>query len=775
MPPVEAVIRFTNGEMLRGTNAADYAFHHHCDTCAPEAEPEPLCSVCKYMRLQHLIVCLRKKIRYFSVKLKPENTTDNIITRIMRTKDCALCRVLSDGMRSRGILPDEYNGWMIDISSALLKVSLYATGETWGKRFDICYIHNSSTAIGAPGSLLESHPLMKNLVNWDRVRGWIDQSLKPYQNETSTFGKMPPGFRLIDVNKRRLTSEVESGQNLPSGGFVALSYVWGISSASPENALMRSNKQALEADGGLGQIPRTVEDAMTICERLGRRYLWVDRFCIQQDEKQEKQQQMNAMADIFSAAEFTIINASGSHMDSPIAGVTQERKAFQSKAVLPNLELINVYPDVTWAVNNSKWAERGWTYQEAVLSKKRLFFTPLQVFFECDTGTSAREDYYARRRYIPRWNEGAPVHYYEHPFEPFARHLKEYTGRFLTYPADIENTFMGIFRTLYPCETSLHGLPEPDFNQALLWYRCKRTLDGPISAREGFPSWSWASCNDQVTYYNGQFVVTLVCWAYKEQTEELKAVRCKKSQVPTGIMGFDYDLQFHLLLAWWAGCIEAAPPDGLKKELEVYSSGDKSCIMDRWPTMDRIWDEIKSRQNVGPDYFPDLNIGLTAEDQSLINKLRPGVVITHAQTAAFKIDTPRVVISSRSLIYNPNGYEAGSLWLDLGSVIKDAATGTELTITQEKVELMAVSLRGFDTSKNTEDFKELIQFVDKSFHTGEGCQWPERETPVSQPTVNVLAIERSEGSSFWRRVGYGEVGFSHWVSADRTFNTIALE
>lgn len=769
MPLVELEIELTDRTKLEGKDALDYAFHRHCDTCTSETQPEPLCKVCKYMRLQHFIACLGPECFFFNMNL-------NTVSRIMRTTDCALCRVLSNGMQSYGIHRRQYE----DCASIMGTIAspLNVSFKLNGLREMLMIHHNyiPSAAFGGTGSVPELPPLMNSLVDWDRIRGWVDHGLKLYPN-ISPLKSMPRGFRLIDVNKRRLASEVESSQNLSSDGFVALSYVWGDISASEDNALMQSNKQALEADGGLGQLPRTIEDAMTICKRLGRSYLWVDRFCIQQDEEHEKREQINAMADIFSAAEFTIINASGTDMNSPIAGVTGEREVFQSQAVLPGLVLTNVCPDDTKAVDDSKWGKRGWTYQEAVLSKKRLFFTRLEVWFECDDtskgATSAREDYYAnfhrtkdlRNKRTPRYND-------EQRFDAFVRHLEGYTGRFFTHQWDILNAFMGIFKTLYPRETSHYGLPEPDFDRALLWKRVYGIEGNPISAREGFPSWSWASYHGQIAYDTTHaFVTTIVCWAYKKQTGEFDAVRSRNgSQRLTNIMVNAYDPQFHLLLAWWAGCIEAALPDDLEKELQVFLSSDESYISERLPTIEKIWDTIKGGRDIGPGRFQDLNIGLKPEDESTIGKLQHGVLLTRAQTAAFKI---RWFKSTQHWIYDlEGGFQGGwggELWLDSQSVPEDAITGTGLTTSQEEVELMGLSLSKCDITSPEDYYKNLIQSVHKQLHTGEGRQ----RTRMAR--INVLAIERPKGSLFWRRVGLGYVWFSHWVSANRTFKTIALE
>lgn len=81
--------------------------------------------------------------------------------------------------------------------------------------------------------------------------------------------------------------------------WVALSYVWGHSSgdAGPEVF-----PQAL---------PNTIEDAIKVTEEMGYRYLWVDRYCIDQKEEAQKLDLIAKMDIIYRAADLTIIAAAG--------------------------------------------------------------------------------------------------------------------------------------------------------------------------------------------------------------------------------------------------------------------------------------------------------------------------------------------------------------------------------------------------------------------------------------------------------------------------------
>jgi hypothetical protein len=51
--------------------------------------------------------------------------------------------------------------------------------------------------------------------------------------------------------------------------------------------------------------------------------------------------------------------------------------------VLQDYELRTVMPTLCQQIPQSNWTTRAWTYQEALLSPRCLYFTPHQVYFEC--------------------------------------------------------------------------------------------------------------------------------------------------------------------------------------------------------------------------------------------------------------------------------------------------------------------------------------------------------------------------------------------------------
>jgi hypothetical protein len=133
------------------------------------------------------------------------------------------------------------------------------------------------------------------------------------------------------------------------------------------------------------RLPQTIEDAMHVTRSLGERYLWVDAFCIVQDNLADKHSQIIHMDAIYSSAFVTIVAASGSSSDSGLPGVSRSRNGHQVTEDIHGLRFSVPLPEYMSTVFDPDlvWNSRGWTFQEKILSKRLLVFTEDQVYFQC--------------------------------------------------------------------------------------------------------------------------------------------------------------------------------------------------------------------------------------------------------------------------------------------------------------------------------------------------------------------------------------------------------
>ncbi|KAI1195510.1 heterokaryon incompatibility protein-domain-containing protein [Nemania serpens] len=126
-------------------------------------------------------------------------------------------------------------------------------------------------------------------------------------------------LQLIDCTTRLVRPAADGDR------YVALSYVWG-----EFNAPSNCNTQHVFSSRKLPvALPKVIDDAISVTRNLGYSFLWVDKYCIDQDDANSKHDQIRQMDLIYERAELTIISACGDENDS-LAGVSTSRMGTQN-------------------------------------------------------------------------------------------------------------------------------------------------------------------------------------------------------------------------------------------------------------------------------------------------------------------------------------------------------------------------------------------------------------------------------------------------------------
>ncbi|KAF6840616.1 hypothetical protein CPLU01_00987 [Colletotrichum plurivorum] len=369
------------------------------------------------------------------------------------------------------------------------------------------------------------------------LKKWIDGCEilhgKTCVGEYGSKDDLPSGFRVIDVRRMSVVQPAEPVR------FVALSYMWeAVAGSTAQHAqLVAANTSELEAEQSLARVtlPQIILDTIMLCADLGERYLWVDRLCIVQDDERSKPDQIQGMDRIYQSAAFTIMAALNDRKGGGLPGFGDQcRMARASLWGPPRNRNVGhgIDPNgVQTIVDTSLWNRRGWTFQERLLSKRRLFITQHQVLFECRRGQAAEEltwalnrtenarddaaDAYARGQRIP----AIPGFYRRSPYRKelsvrlgkqisladYCHWVEDYTSRQLSHSADILEAFAGVanaLRTAMKCGT-VFCLPEAFLPQALMW-----SHTGIATRRDELPwipSWSWAAWRSAAAGYRWLF------------------------------------------------------------------------------------------------------------------------------------------------------------------------------------------------------------------------------------------------------------------------------
>ncbi|KAK4223994.1 HET-domain-containing protein [Podospora fimiseda] len=317
-------------------------------------------------------------------------------------------------------------------------------------------------------------------VNFAQVKRWINFCTKNHSPEKCRLPSIPelPGFYLIDCWTRSLVTPPQDCQ------YITLSYVWG----------QKTVNSSLE-----GSLPSVIQGSISVTMALGYRYLWVDRYCIDQTSE-HKHLQIAQIDRIYSQSVLTIIAAAGHDSDYGLPGVSLRHRHQQEKLKLADFTLIRVPPPTAYTLGNSPWLTRGWTYQEGFLAQRRLIFTDDEVSFVCnqmycselnnqpaDSIPHASVEPFLLKNFPDHFNLGFGA-------EEVGYYVRNFTSKNLSYPSDSLTACLGIlgFFERWPhCAYHLFGVllryggQSRDINLGLGWYH-----DDPALRRPGLPSWS---------------------------------------------------------------------------------------------------------------------------------------------------------------------------------------------------------------------------------------------------------------------------------------------
>ena len=596
---------------------------------------------------------------------------------------------------------------------------------------------------------------------------------------------MPAHFRVIDVRRRRIISAP------PACRYVALSYVWG---SNPDMSKMtsRATLSSLGKDGGLlaSNTARTINDAVTICCQLKEDYLWVDQYCIIQDDERDKAEQIASMSQIYSSAVLVIVITDGD-MNAGIPGVSCERAQKQLRFQLAGVNFINELP--SWSPvtvgGESAWSTRGWTYQEAILAKKKLYFTSAQSFFESEESVlnedGKRHDYADDAWYSPN---ALHSQVWQPPLNTYYGHVANYRKRILSNGSDIYNAIDGIASALYGKKNPLwYGLPRHNFDKALLWCsdysKRESSVPRPKSIPDDLiPSWTWASTRYSLSLLDNsnrrqiEYCGPLVTWNSCQRTG---GVNTLESIVPTSAVEFgcyhcgsnsdggqempcDEIMADEKLLymtgAWAEGCIEddiSFKPSGVTTFASL-----KQAIVSRWPCLRSFWQEAfqGQRNKTTSAIFPDPSMDLSSSNPVL----KPGVITTRVQSAFFRL-APFTNNHLRDYpIVDEANETVGALMGRDPDVQEDVLADVKAGIGLEFIALSLSRLGGIALPKASDDgeLKKLTYLDDEG-------------TPlVPIPVVNVMLIRRTGWTA--RRVSIGYIYLTRWVQAKPQFGPIFL-
>lgn len=391
------------------------------------------------------------------------------------------------------------------------------------------------------------------------------------------------------------------------------------------------------------------------------------------------------------------------------------------------------------------WRARGWTYQEAVLARRRLIFTDTRAVLDCkdeflhednfgrDTPKDLSSDRVQREAF---GTYGAYMH-----------HLRNYAARKLSVAADACKASKGILGSLYGRSSSYFGLPRADFDRALLWSMLKfrpdhgRVCKVDDSQRLLFPTWSWAfksgtSMSSVLTCAMTQYVRPITCWYTSNQADSVRIVVVDEHSSPP----LSPDGLIRAVAAR-----EKLLDTILRQSNKQYSA---RTVIEVDHDLGELWTKFSHSRSLC-ELPPE-------PDAQQFRNLReePSSIIANVQTTSFHVNFSRKASMLLS-IKNSEGQRIGKLKEQCMPIFPDETSPFSM-VDGQLCEFVALSLSVETTNVVETD-------------SDDPTPSPIWETAL---LVWVLLIHRRGSLAYRRAVGW--IYLRNWVKADRRFETVVL-
>ncbi|KAF6514511.1 hypothetical protein HZS61_005645 [Fusarium oxysporum f. sp. conglutinans] len=289
-------------------------------------------------------------------------------------------------------------------------------------------------------------------------------------------------------------------------------------------------------------LPATFRDEITVTNRLGLEYIWIDALCIIQLDAEDWSLHSVTMAKVYSYSAITLAAAASSDAHG---GLFRERNPASINGAKVNLKWPShelegefyLVPTDPWekAVANSPLLKRAWVFQERLLSRGTVYFAHDMLYWECGelyaselypeagpwdlqyrykrfdvadrlpSGVQSVEDYRFKHVYTElltrELNAEKTVTDEEMFLYVWASVVAQYSVGKLSKETDKLIAIDGVAEQLtriVPREQYLKGLwKQENLSLSLLWRT--ETEEEPPSTRVA-PSWSWASVYTPVDF-----------------------------------------------------------------------------------------------------------------------------------------------------------------------------------------------------------------------------------------------------------------------------------
>ncbi|KAF4420111.1 HET-domain-containing [Fusarium acutatum] len=320
--------------------------------------------------------------------------------------------------------------------------------------------------------LLTPLPIKPGTITKVFRRGVFDAAgMGPGLSNQYLIRKSPPaGFRVVRSMYCLYLQDITDPPE-----YMTLSYRWA---KPPSIRLLSSHFEVFRKGALISQLPKTFREAITVARRFSIRYLWIDSMCIIQDSPEDWARESLQMHLVYANSACTI---SATASEGPDEGPL---------------------------------TDRGWVFQERILSPRVLHFTKTQVVWECfemnnsemfprwspqltdavyTPGLKAIDAFFDDGNHGTVWVKEEDKKMTVHIYQQWINLVKTYSKCSLTCPDDRLMAMAGIAEMFKKNSDDeyLAGLWRSRIVEGLNWVVLE---PGPRPQNpERVPSWSWAA------------------------------------------------------------------------------------------------------------------------------------------------------------------------------------------------------------------------------------------------------------------------------------------
>ena len=363
-----------------------------------------------------------------------------------------------------------------------------------------------------------------------KVSAWLNGCLHEERRGKKTHANCPRPTenymptRLVEISSQadQYRLKLRESKGFVTEPYVALSYRWG-----GDQPLKLTQKWLNEwmVDIPWGKLPQTIKDAVTVCQKLGIRFLWVDSICIKQDDADDKAGEIAQMPHIYRNSTLTI---AASRAAAVQVGFLEERTAtdfpgaaFELPFRCKNPVSLGSITLIKATIGPEPLDLRAWAIQERLLSPRIIEFGTRQLRFICQHNPRGVTDGWRLKPEENKYRQDnlediavlqadfdalqsthrqMPIVDFEEGMRHWMRLVEVFTHRLLTVSADrilaisgIAERYGRVFGDQY-CA----GIWRSTFAKALFWKPAGELHPRPQTWQG--PSWSWTSINGPVRF-----------------------------------------------------------------------------------------------------------------------------------------------------------------------------------------------------------------------------------------------------------------------------------